>query len=120
MKRNMIILALGLFMACAEAEMSHTETAQIVVESFYQKDLSTLQEHTTEESFASFMQIQDMFPEEITQDSNFQVLQEVQDENTAWVQFTTVYEEEPETFKLLKEEGKWKVTETEIRERGPF
>ena len=120
MKRNMIIFALGLFFACAEAQMSYTETAQTVVESFYQKDLPTLQEYTTQESFESFLQIQEMFPEETTQDSNFQVLQEVQDENTAWVKFTTAYEEAPETFKLIKEDGKWKVTEIGISERAPF
>lgn len=36
---------LGIFPACTGTEKSHTNTAQIVVDSFYQKGFSTL-EHT--------------------------------------------------------------------------
>jgi len=110
---------MGIFLACTNSQRSHTETAQIVVESFYQKDLPTLEKHTTQGSFESFFQIQDVFPPE-SRDSNFQVLQETEDGNTAWVQFTTAYEEQPETFKLVKEDGSWKVTEIGMGEKGPF
>ncbi len=52
--------------------------------------------------------------------SNFKVLQEKVDGEIAWVQFTTSYEEKPETFKLIKKNGRWKVTEKGLREKGPF
>ncbi|HSI68870.1 MAG TPA: hypothetical protein VK941_01450 [Gillisia sp.] len=120
MKKIMMILVLVLSMACAEAQMSHTETAQAVVESFYTKDLPTLEKHTTKESFDSFMYIQNAFPAEESKNSNFKVLRETENGNIAWVKFTTVYEEQPETFKLIKKNGTWKVTEIGIGEKGPF
>ncbi|MCM4160872.1 DUF4878 domain-containing protein [Antarcticibacterium flavum] len=119
MKKIMMIFILGLCMACAEAQMSHTETAKAVVESFYTKDLPTLEKHTTKESFDSFMYIQESFPAE-EKGSNFKVLQETENGNTAWVKFTTAYEEQPETFKLVKENGNWKVAEIGMGEKGPF
>ena len=120
MKKKMMVLFLGISMACAEAQMSHTETAQTVVESFYKKDLPTLEKHTTKESFDSFMYIHDAFPAEDARNPNFKVLHETENGNTAWVQFTTAYEEQPETFKLIKENGRWKVTEIGMGEKGPF
>jgi len=60
-----------------------------------------------------------MFPIE-SRDSNFQVVQETEDGTIAWVQFTTAYEEQPETFKMIKENGRWKVTEIRLGEKGPF
>src|SRR5690606_30346841 len=119
-KKKMMIFFLGLCMACAETQMSHTDTAQTVVESFYKKDLPTLEKHTTKESFDSFMYIQDAFPAEDARDSNFKVLRETENGNIAWVQFTTAYEEQPETFKLIKVDGIWKVTEIKMGEKGPF
>lgn len=119
MKKIMMILVLVLSMACGEAQMSHTETAQTVVESFYTKDLPTLEKHTTKESFDSFMYIQEAFPAE-DKDSNFKVLQETENGNTAWVKFTTAYDEQPETFKLIRENGSWKVAEIGMGEKGPF
>ena len=120
MKRILLMAVLVIFMACAEAEKSHTETAQIVVESFYEKNLPTLKEYTTKESFQAFMNIQDMFTASKTENSNFKIVQELEDGDIAWVKFTTAYEEQPETFKLVKENGQWKVTERGLREKGPF
>ena len=120
MKRIFLMAVLVIFIACAEAEKSHTETAEIVVESFYKKDLPTLEKYTTEQSFQAFMNIQDMFSTSETENSNFNVLQETEDGDIAWVKFTTAYEEQPETFKLIKENGQWKVTERGLREKGPF
>ncbi len=120
MKRLIILLAMGLCIGCADADRSHTETAQIVVESFYQKELPTLEEYTTKESFDSFMYIQDVVPVADNRDSNFEVIRETENGNTAWVQFSTAYEEQPETFKLVKEDGRWKVTEIEMGEKAPF
>ena len=120
MKKILFLLLIVICFACTEAERSHTETAQIVVESFYKKELPTLQKHTTKESFDSFMYIQDIVPVPDNRNSNFKVIQETDGGNTAWVQFTTAYEEKPETFKLIKEGGTWKVAEFGIGEKGPF
>ena len=120
MKRILLMSALIIFIACSEAEKSPTETAKIVVESFYEKDLPTLEEYTTEESFQAFKNVQDMFPAAKDENSNFKVLQETENGDIAWVKFTTAYEEQPETFKLVKENGQWKVTERGGREKEPF
>jgi len=120
MKRMFLMWLMVICFACTEAERSHTQTAQIVVESFYQKDFPVLENHTTKESFDSFMYIQDIVPAVDKQNSSFKVIQETENGNTAWVQFSTVYEEQPETFKLIKEEGSWKVTEIEMGEKVPF
>ncbi|MGM1055483.1 MAG: hypothetical protein ACQEWG_06315 [Bacteroidota bacterium] len=120
MKKILVLFLTVICFACTEAERSHTETAQIVVESFYQKDFPVLEKHTTKDSYDSFMCIQDIVPKVDNRDSHFKVIQETENENTAWVQFSTVYEEQPETFKLIKEEGSWKVTEIEMGEKGPF
>jgi len=116
----MILLLMVICFACTGADRSHTETAQIVVESFYQKDFSVLENHTTKESFNSFMYIQDIVPVADKQNSSFKVIKETENGNTAWVQFSTDYEEQPETFKLIKEHGSWKVTEIEVGEKVPF
>ena len=89
MKKIIFYSLILLFISCAKTQLSHVETAQIVVESFYQKD-------------------------------NTKLIQETVNGDTAWVKFTTSYEDKPETFKLVQEDGKWKVTETGLREKGPF
>jgi hypothetical protein len=47
-------------------------------------------------------------------------LQEKVDGDIAWIQFSTSFDEKPETFKLIKENGRWKVTEKALKEKGPF
>ncbi|APS40615.1 DUF4878 domain-containing protein [Salegentibacter sp. T436] len=120
MKRILLMVVLLIFIACAAEEKSPKETAKIVVESFYEKDLPTLKEYTTEESFQAFMNIQDMFTASETENSNFKVVQETEEGNIAWVKFQTNYDENPETFKLIKENGTWKVTEIGMGENAPF
>ena len=120
MKKIFLVPLLIFFLACAKTGKSSTETAQIVVESFYNNDLKTLKEYTTEQSYQAFVSVQDMFTAPPAKDSNFKVLQEKEDGEIAWVKFTTAYEEKPETFKLVKENGQWKVTEMGLREKGPF
>jgi hypothetical protein len=120
MKKMLFLLLMVIGLSCTEAERSHTETAQIVVESFYQKDFPVLKKHTTKESFDSFMYIQEIVPTADKRDSSFEVIQETENGKSAWVRFSTVYEEQPETFKLIKEDGSWKVTEIEMGEKGPF
>ncbi|MFN4763731.1 hypothetical protein ACKGJN_11445 [Gillisia sp. Q332] len=120
MKKMLFLLLMVICFACTEAERFHTATAQIVVESFYQKDFPVLEKHTTKDSYYSFMYIQDIVPKVDNRDSHFKVIQETENEDTARVQFSTIYEEQPETFKLKKEEGSWKVTEIEMGEKVPF
>ena len=61
MKRILLMPVLIIFIACADTEKSHTETAKIVVESFYEKDYPTLKKYTTEQSYQAFMEVEDMF-----------------------------------------------------------
>lgn len=120
MKKAAIFLLSLTFLTCTDKQMSHTETAKVVVESFYKKDNSKLKSHTTPESYESFLAVQDVMTSEDAGASNYKVLEETIDGDTAWVKFTTSYEEKPETFKLVKVDGKWKVTEKGLREKIPF
>lgn len=121
MKKIVPYLWCILFMACTTAQKSPVETAQTVIESFYQQDLSTLRQNTTPESYESFMAVHDMLvPTKMEGASNFKVLGESVNGDTAWVKFSTSYSDEPETFKLVKVDGNWKVTEKRLREKSPF
>ncbi|MFO7720402.1 MAG: hypothetical protein R6W85_08175 [Gillisia sp.] len=120
MKKIVFLLILVFCLACSEAECSHTEAAQIVVESFYQKNFSVLESHTTKESFESFMDLQEIVPGVDNRNSYFKVIRETENGNIGWVQFSTVYEDQPVTYKLIKEEGVWKVAEMEMGEKSPF
>jgi hypothetical protein len=119
MKKLAIYSLLLLFVTCAEPQLSHTDTAKIVVESFYTKDNSTLKKHTTEAGYNGLISIQNLVSGE-KKASSFEVLDETVEGDTAWVKFTTSYDTKPETFKLVKEKGKWKVTQKGLREKGPF
>lgn len=120
--KNMIIYSFVLlFLACAgKQDLSPTETAKIVAESFYRGDEAKLKEYTTTESYTNFKSLQDMFAEAKNSDSNFKVIDETSDGEVAWVKFTTSYEKKPSIFKLVKEDGRWKVTERKPREEVPF
>ena len=120
MKKAAIFLLSLAFLTCTDKQMSNTETAKVVVESFYKKDNSKLKSHTTPESYESFLAVQDVMTSEDVGASNYKVLEETIDGDTAWVKFTTSYEEKPETFKLVKDDGEWKVAEKGLREKGPF
>ncbi|MCM4156176.1 MULTISPECIES: hypothetical protein [Christiangramia] len=120
MKNYVFILILAICVSCTESQMSPAMTAQKVVESFYAKDNSQLKKYTTAESYESFLSVQDMFEAQNSSSSNFKVLEESIDEKTAWVKFSTRFEDNPETFKLIQEDGMWKVTESGIKETSPF
>ncbi|MFL1012572.1 hypothetical protein [Flavisericum labens] len=108
-------------MACTAAQKSPVETAQIVIESFYLKDLSALKQNTTPESYEAFTAVHDILvPSKMEGASNFKVLDEAVNGDTAWVRFSTSYSDEPETLKLVKVDGHWKVTEKGLREKSPF
>ena len=64
MKRLLICPLVLLFISCAgNNNMSHTETAQIVAESFFSKDESALKKHTTSDGYASLITVQNMIPD---------------------------------------------------------
>lgn len=121
MKNIILSSVVCLFIACAgKQDVSPSETSKVVVESFYNKDNTTLKKHTTLEGYEGLKSIQDLMAAGKSGDSNFKVLEETADDKTAWVRFTTSYEENPELFKLLKVDGQWKVTQQGPREKGPF
>ena len=106
--------------ACSETKRSHTETAQIVVESFYNQNNSELEEYTTPGIYQSYISVQDGMTDGKSGKSNFSVVQDTVYGDTAWVKFSSSYADRPETFKLIRQDGQWKVTETGLRERSPF
>ncbi|WP_300435906.1 hypothetical protein [Christiangramia sp.] len=120
MKNYVFILILAICVSCAESQMSPAMTAQKVVESFYAKDNSQLKKYTTAASYESFLSVQDMFEAQNSLTSNFKVLDESIENQTAWVKFSTSFEDNPEIFKLIQEDGIWKVTESGVRETSPF
>ena len=121
MKKLVTYLLVLLLFACAEQkELSPTETAKVVAESFYTKDNTTLKKHTTKEGYDGMVSIQNFVPDGNSKESNFEVVDEMTDGDIAWVKFTTDYDTKPETFKLLRQDGLWKVTQQAVREKGPF
>lgn len=120
MKTLALILLLLVGAACSEQNLSPTETSKVVVESFYNKDNQKLKEYTTFENYEYFLAIQDIMVADASGQSKYKLLQEKVDGDVAWVQFSTSYEEKPETFKLIKENGKWKVALKGLREKSHF
>jgi hypothetical protein len=105
MKKIALYSLVLLLISCTESQLSHTDTAKAVVESFYQKDNTKLKKYTTPESYESFISVQDMMTINEKNISNFTLIQETVNGETAWVKFTTSYEEKPETFKLILTNG---------------
>jgi hypothetical protein len=120
MKNMILYLLIMSFVGCSQTQLSHIDTAKIVVESFYKNDNALLKKHTTSESYASFMAIQAMIAPGNDGPLNFKLIEETVDGDVAWVKFATSYEEKPETFKLIKTVAQWKVTEKGLREKAPF
>ena len=113
-------LLITVFISCSGQHFTPSEVARTVVESFYKKDNDVLKEHTTPESYESFLSIQGLITAEENKASDFAVVEETVEGDTAWVKFTTSFEEKPETFKLILVDGNWKVTEKGLREKAPF
>ncbi len=121
MKAFYLILSIILFSACFNSKnKSPEEVTQKVLESFYARDNEKLKSYTTETGYQGLMQIQNFFVEDIETKMDFKVIQQTQEGDTAWVKCTINYLDKPETFKLVKEDGQWKVTEKELREKSPF
>tara|TARA_R110002049_G_scaffold308009_1_gene510567 strand:- start:235 stop:597 length:363 start_codon:yes stop_codon:yes gene_type:complete len=119
--KNLVICSLVLlFFSCSENKnISPSETAKIVAESFFLKDESTLKKYTTSEGYTSLITVQNMLPDS-DKDIEVEILDEAIDDNIAWVKYSTSFDGKPGVFKLVKENNKWKVTNKEPREKGPF
>lgn len=121
MKKLLILSAILMLISCAEVKTnSPSETAKIVVESFYNNDNLKLQKHTTPEGYEGLKSIQGLITAGKSGDSNFEVLNKSVENKIAWIRFKTIYEDKPELFKLIKIDGSWKVTQQGPREKGPF
>lgn len=99
--------------------MSHIETAEIVAKSFFSKDVSTLKKHTTSEGYASLITVQNMLPDS-DKEIEVEILDEAIDGEIAWVKYSTSFDGKPGVFKLIKENGEWKVINKGPKEKGPF
>lgn len=120
MKNLVICSLLLLFFSCSENKnISPSETAKIVAESFFLKDELTLKKYTTSEGYTSLITVQNMLPDS-DKDIEVEILDEAIDDNIAWVKYSTSFDGKPGVFKLVKENNKWKVTNKEPREKGPF
>lgn len=115
------MLWIGLFAACSNPQSkSPEEVTKLVLESFYARDTDKLKTYTTETGYQGLLQIQNFFVEDPETELGLKVTQQRQEGDTAWVQCTINYLDRPETFKLVKEDGQWKVTEKRLREKSPL
>ncbi|NGX82711.1 hypothetical protein [Aequorivita sp. KMM 9714] len=121
MKNLVICSFLLLFFSCSENKnLSPSETAKVVAESFYHGDEATLKKHTTAEGYANLSSIQAMFTEDKDSEAHFKVVDEAMDGEVAWVKYSTAYDPKSGVFKLVQEDGQWKVTHNGPRDKGPF
>ncbi len=121
MKKIAVFSLVVLFLSCAgKQNLSPSETAKIVAESFYHGDKATLKEYTTESGYANLSSIQEMFTEDKYSESDFKVVDEQKEGDITWIKYSTAYDPEPGIFKLVKENDQWKVTHNEPKDRGPF
>lgn len=94
--------------------------AEIVAESFYQGKEAILKKHTTPEGFVTFSNLQKMFTKPKGSESNFKLINEVIEGDIAWVKYSTSYDKTPGIFKLVKQDGVWKVTVRDPKEKAPL
>ena len=121
MKRIFIFSVILLFISCSNnSNLSPSETAKVVAESFYHGDKATLKKHTTAEGYSNFVSVQDMFVQEKNSESDYEVIDELTDGDVAWVKYSTAYDPKPGVFKLVQYDGQWKVTQNGPREKAPF
>lgn len=121
--KTLLISLFSLLMYGCNGQTNASSPAQVaekVVVSFYTQNNETLKQYTTKESYESFMTIQGLLSSGTKKASNFKVLNKKLDGDIAWIEFTSSYSKNPETFKLIHKEGQWKVTEIGLREKSPF
>jgi hypothetical protein len=121
MKRIVIFSLVLLFISCARTQdSSPASVAEIVAESFYQRDEATLKKHTTQEGFATFSNLQKMFTKPKGSETKFKLIDEATEGEVAWIKYSTAYDKTPGIFKLVKVDGEWKVTVRDPKEKAPF
>lgn len=121
MKKIVICSLVLLFISCSgNKNLSPSETAKIVAESFYHGDEATLKKFTTSEGYANLSSIQAMFTEDKDSKVDFKVVDEAMVGEVAWVKYSTAYDPKPGVFKLVQKDGQWKVTHNGPRDNGPF
>ncbi|MDR5591165.1 hypothetical protein [Christiangramia sp. SM2212] len=123
MKKIVVFSLIVMFLSCADSETKisgPSTTAQIVIESFYEKDEETLKANSTPQAYSNYMNTINMFNATVKDDSNFTVLQDTIMGDVAWVKYTTAYDKTPGVFKLVKQEGKWLATARGSKDKSPF
>ncbi len=113
------ILPFLLITCVNKQDLSHTETAKIVVESFFAKDNATLKKYTTSDGYSGLIMIQNLVPDDV-KNTEVEILDEAILDNTAWVKYNSSMDKKPGIFKLVQENRLWKVTSKGPREKGPF
>ncbi len=121
MKKLVFYSLVLLFLSCSENKnLSPSETAKIVAESFYHGNDSNLKKHTTAEGYANLSSIQDMFAQDKDLEADFKIIDEAMEGDSAWIKYSTAYDPKPGVFKLVQEDGQWKVTHNGPKDKGPF
>ena len=123
MKKFVVFSLIMLFLSCADSETKlsgPSATAQIVIESFYEKDEETLKANSTPQAYSNYMNTINMFNATKKKDSEFKVLQDTIMGDVAWVKYTTAYDKTPGVFKLVKQNGKWLATARGSKDKAPF
>ncbi|ARN78893.1 hypothetical protein BST97_13340 [Nonlabens spongiae] len=123
MKKIVVFSLVVLFLSCAESTTKvsgPSATAQIVIESFYEKDEETLKANSTSQAYSNYMNTMNMFNVIQKDDSNFTVLQDTIMGDVAWVKYTTAYDKTPGIFKLVKQDGKWLADARGSKDKSPF
>ncbi len=118
--KKLLLFSMIFAISCEDSPKSPEETARLVVESFYNRDNAELKRYTTPGIYQSYISVQDQLTNAKAGKSNFSVVRDTVYGDTAWVKFNSAYADRPETFKLIRKDGTWKVTETGLRERSPF
>ena len=123
MKKIVVFSLVLLFLSCADSETKisgPSATAQIVIESFYEKDEEALKANSTPQAYSNYMNTINMFNATVKDDSNFTVLQDTIMGDVAWVKYTTAYDKTPGLFKLVKQNGKWLADARGSKDKSPF
>jgi len=104
MKKIIVFSLVLLFLSCADSDTKvsgPSATAQIVIESFYEKDEEVLKANSTPQASSNYMNTINMFNATVKDDSNFTVLQDTIMGDVAWVKYTTAYDKTPGLFKRI-------------------
>ncbi|UNY99381.1 hypothetical protein MQE36_03335 [Zhouia spongiae] len=123
MKNIVVLLLVLLFLSCADSTTKvsgPSATAQVVIESFYEKDKEALKANSTPQAYSNYMNTINMFNATPKDDSKFTVLQDTIMGDVAWVKYTTAYDKTPGLFKLVKQNGKWLADARGSKDKSPF